>query len=402
LRIVIIIRVALRALHRNILRSALTALGIIIGIAAVVTIVSLGNGAKAVIEANVASLGTNIVTVFPGSFTSGGVRGGFGSFLSLTADDATAIQNEVGDIDGVSPEVRGRAQILANGLNWQTSVNGEGPDYPYIRNWPVAQGAMFSDQDVKSIAKVCVIGKTIVDQLFADQDPIGQTLRIRNIPFRVVGVLAMKGFNVNGQDQDDLVLIPYTSHMRRISRQTNINLILIAATAPEKLDKVKQDIEDLLLQRHKTPEPDFTVRTQEEIAAAQAQASQTMTGLLVGVAIVSLVVGGIGIMNIMLVSVTERTREIGIRLAIGAHGKDVLTQFLIEAILLSSLGGLLGAACGIGASEFVAWKNGWPVLISTFSIVGAIGFSAAVGIFFGFYPARKAAQLDPIDALRYE
>ncbi len=402
MRIVTIIRVALRALRRNILRSALTALGIIVGIAAVICIVSLGNGAKAVIESNVAALGTNIVTVFPGSFTSGGVRGGFGSFTSLTAEDATAVQNEVGDIDGVSPEIRGRAQILANGLNWQTSVNGEGPDYPYIRNWAVAQGAMFSDTDVKSIAKVCVVGKTIVDQLFPDQDPIGQTLRIRNIPFRVVGVLAMKGFNVNGQDQDDLVIIPYTSHMKRISRQTNINSILIAASSPDKLDNVKQAVEDLLTQRHKAPEPDFTVRTQEEIAAAQAQASQTMTGLLVGVAVVSLIVGGIGIANIMLVSVTERTREIGIRLAIGAHDNDVLTQFLIEAILLSLLGGMIGVLGGIAASQFLAWKNGWPVVISMLSVFGSVGISAFVGIIAGFYPAYKAAKLDPIDALRYE
>ncbi|HVS52297.1 MAG TPA: ABC transporter permease [Opitutaceae bacterium] len=402
MRLTNIFRVALRALSRNIMRSVLTALGIIIGIGAVVTIVSFGNGAKAMIEANVASLGTNIVTVFPGSFTTGGVRGGFGSFLSLTPEDATAIQQEVGDIDGVSAEIRGRAQVLANGLNWQTSINGESPDYSFIRNWPVAEGAMFSDQDVKSIAKVCVVGKTIVDQLYPDQDPIGQTLRIRNIPFRIVGVLAMKGFNINGQDQDDLVIIPYTSHMRRISRQTNINSILVAASSAEKLDKVKQDIEDLLTQRHKSPEPDFTVRTQEEIAAAQAQASQTMTGLLVGVAIVSLVVGGIGIMNIMLVSVTERTREIGIRVAIGAHGRDVLTQFLIEAIMLSSLGGIIGVLAGVGTSQFVAWKNGWPVMISTLSVFGSVGFSAFVGIIAGFYPAYKAAQLDPIDALRYE
>jgi putative ABC transport system permease protein len=397
-----IIRVAIRALRRNVMRSVLTALGIIIGIGAVVTIVSFGNGAKALIEANVASLGTNIVTVFPGSFTTGGVRGGFGSFLSLTPEDAEAIQAELSDIDGVSAEVRGRAQVLANGLNWQTQIMGESPDYTYIRNWPVVEGAMFSDQDVKSLAKVCVVGKTIVDQLFPDQDPVGQTLRIRNIPFRIVGVLGMKGFNINGQDQDDTIIIPYSSHLRRIARQTNVNSIMVAASSADKLDKVKQDIEDLLLQRHKAPEPDFTVRTQEEIAAAQAQASQTMTGLLVGVAIVSLVVGGIGIMNIMLVSVTERTREIGIRIAIGAHGRDVLTQFLIESIMLSSLGGIMGVLAGIGTSQFVAWKNGWPVMISTLSVFGSVGFSAFVGIIAGFYPAYKAAQLDPIDALRYE
>jgi putative ABC transport system permease protein len=397
-----IIRVAIRALRRNILRSVLTALGIIIGIGAVVTIVSIGNGAKAQIEANVAALGTNIVTVFPNFFSAGGVRSGFGGALSLTPEDADAIRNEVPDVEGVSPEIRDRSQVLANGQNWNTQVMGESPDYPYIRSWPIDAGTMFSDQDVKSLGKVCVVGKTIVAQLFPDQDPLGQTLRIRNLPFRIVGVLSEKGYNINGSDQDDIVIIPYTSHMKRVSRRANINNILVQASSPEKLDKVKQGIEDVLTLRRKGREPDFMVRTQEEIAAAQTQASKTMTGLLVGVAIVSLVVGGIGIMNIMLVSVTERTREIGIRLAIGAHGRDVLTQFLIEAIMLSLLGGLLGAVGGISASEFVAWKNGWPVLISTLSIIGAIGFSAIVGIVAGFYPAYKAAQLDPIDALRYE
>jgi putative ABC transport system permease protein len=397
-----IILVALRALRRNILRSVLTALGIIIGIAAVVTIVSIGNGAKAQIEANVAALGTNIVTVFPNFFSAGGVRSGFGGALSLTPEDADAIRNEVSDVVGVSPEIRDRAQVLANGQNWNTQVLGESPDYPLIRSWPIAEGAVFTEQDVKSLAKVCIVGKTIVDELYPNEDVIGKTLRIRNLPFRIIGVLGAKGYNINGSDQDDVVIIPYTSHMKRVSRRTNISTILVQASSPEKLDSVKQSIEDVLTQRRKGREPDFIVRTQEEIATAQTQASRTMTGLLVGVAIVSLIVGGIGIMNIMLVSVTERTREIGIRLAIGAHGRDVLTQFLIEAILLSLLGGLIGAGVGIGASEFVAWKNEWPVLISTFAIIGAIGFSAVVGIVAGFYPAYKAAQLDPIDALRYE
>ena len=279
---------------------------------------------------------------------------------------------------------------------------GESPDYPYIRSWPIASGSMFGDQEVKSLAKVAVIGKTVADQLFPNEDPIGQTLRIRNLPFRILGVLSTKGFNIGGQDQDDVVIIPYTSHMRRVSRRTNITTILIQASGPDKLDKVKLAVEDLLTQRRKGREPDFTVRTQEEIAAAATQTSKTMTLLLAAIAGVSLVVGGIGIMNIMLVSVTERTREIGIRLAIGAHGRDVLTQFLIEAILLSSLGGVMGVMLGIGASEFVSYYNGWPVLVSTSSVVIAVGFSAAIGVFFGFYPARKAAQLDPIDALRYE
>ena len=402
MRFTTIILVALRALRRNTMRSILTALGIIIGVGAVITMVSIGNGAKAQVEAQVASLGQNIITVFPGSFSQGGMRSGFGFSLTLTPEDAEAIAAEVEDIDGVSPEVRDRNQVLANGLNWNTSVMGESPDYPYIRSWPIASGSMFGDQEVKSLAKVAVIGKTVADQLFPNEDPIGQTLRIRNLPFRILGVLSTKGFNIGGQDQDDVVIIPYTSHMRRVSRRTNITTILIQASGPDKLDKVKLAVEDLLTQRRKGREPDFTVRTQEEIAAAATQTSKTMTLLLAAIAGVSLVVGGIGIMNIMLVSVTERTREIGIRLAIGAHGKDVLTQFLIEAILLSSLGGVMGVMLGIGASEFVSYYNGWPVLVSTSSVVIAVGFSAAIGVFLGFYPPRKAAQLDPIDALRYE
>jgi putative ABC transport system permease protein len=394
--------VALRALRRNAMRSILTALGIIIGVAAVITMVSIGNGAKAQIEAQVATLGQNIITVFPGSFSQGGMRSGFGAALTLTPEDAEAIAAEVEDVDGVSAEITERSQILANGLNWNTTVKGESPDYPYIRNWLVAQGTMFNEQDVKSLAKVAVIGKTVADQLFPNEDPIGQTLRIRNLPFRVVGLLDTKGFDMRGQDQDDVVLIPYTSHMRRVSRRTNINTILIQGSAPDKLDKVKMDVEDLLTQRRRGREPDFTVRTQEEIATMATATSSTMTLLLAAIAGVSLIVGGIGIMNIMLVSVTERTREIGIRLAIGAHGRDVLTQFLIEAILLSSLGGIIGVCLGIAASEIVSQTNGWPVLVSSSSVFIAVGFSAAVGVFFGFYPARKAARLDPIEALRYE
>jgi putative ABC transport system permease protein len=380
----------------------LTALGIIIGVGAVITMVSIGNGAKAQVEAQVASLGQNIISVFPGSFSSGGMRGGYGSAPTLTPEDAEAILAEVEDVDAVSPEVRDRNQVLANGLNWNTNVNGEGPDYAMIRNWRLVSGAMFTEQDVKSLSKVCVIGKTVVDQLFPNEDPIGQSLRIRNLPFRIIGVLDVKGFSLFGSDQDDVVIIPYTSHMRRVSRRTSISMIQIQASSPDKLDKVKQNIEDLLTQRRKGREPDFTVRTQEELAAAATQTSKTMTLLLGAIASVSLIVGGIGIMNIMLVSVTERTREIGIRLAIGAHGRDVLTQFLIEAILLSSFGGIIGVMLGVGASELVSYYNGWPVLVSTTSVVVAVAFSAAVGVFFGFYPARKAAQLDPIEALRYE
>ncbi len=397
-----IIKVALRALMRNTMRSILTALGIIIGVGAVIAMVSIGNGAKSQVEAQVASLGQNVITVFSGSMSSGGMRGGWGSSPSLTVEDAEAIQREVADISGVSPEVRDRNQILANGLNWNTQVNGESPDYPEIRSWKLSSGAMFTEQDVRSVAKVAIIGKTVADQLFPDTDPVGQTLRIRNIPFKILGVLDSKGFNLFGQDQDDTVIVPYTSHMKRLSRRTNVSSILIQASGADTIDKAQKDITEVLTQRRKGREPDFTVRNQIELAQTATATTQTMTLLLAAIASVSLLVGGIGIMNIMLVSVTERTREIGIRLAIGAHGRDVLMQFLIEATILSSLGGIIGILLGIGSSQLVSKLNGWPVLVSTSSVVIAFVFSAAVGMFFGFYPARKAAQLDPIDALRYE
>ena len=397
-----IIKVALRALMRNTMRSILTALGIIIGVGAVIAMVSIGNGAKAQVEAQVASLGQNVITVFSGSMSSGGMRGGWGSSPSLTIEDAEAIEREVTGIVGVSPEVRDRNQVLANGLNWNTSVNGESPDYPDIRSWKIASGAMFSDQDVRSVAKVCVIGKTVADQLFANSDPVGQTLRIRNIPFKILGVLDSKGFNLFGQDQDDAVLVPYTSHMKRLSRRSYISSILIQAANADVIDKVQKDITEVLTQRRKGREPDFTVRNQVELAQTATATTQTMTLLLAAIASVSLLVGGIGIMNIMLVSVTERTREIGIRLAIGAHDRDIRVQFLIEAMVLSSLGGIIGVLLGIGISQSLSVLNGWPVLVSTNAILLAVGFSALVGVLFGFYPAHKAAQLDPIEALRFE
>jgi putative ABC transport system permease protein len=396
------IKVALRALRRNTMRSILTALGIIIGVAAVIAMVSIGNGAKADVEAKVASLGENVITVFPGSFSSAGMRSGWGSASTLTVDDADAIKREVANVIGVTAEMRDRAQVLANGLNWNTQIMGESPDYPSIRSWPISDGTMFTDQDVRSVGKVAVIGKTVADQLFPDGNVIGQTIRIRNIPFKIVGMLAAKGFNLFGQDQDDTVVIPYTSHMKRIARRPNINSILVQAASAETIDKVQQDITDLLTQRRKGREPDFTVRNQVEFAEMATATSKTMTMLLGAIASVSLVVGGIGIMNIMLVSVTERTREIGIRLAVGAHGQDVLLQFLIEAVILSSLGGVIGILLGVGGSELVSMKTGWPILVSSSSVIVAVAFSAAVGMFFGYYPARKAAQLDPIEALRYE
>ena len=402
MRFINVIKVALRALRRSAMRSVLTALGIIIGVAAVIAMVSIGNGAKSQVEASIASLGQNIISVFPGNFTSGGMRGGWGTASSLTVEDATAISEEIAGVVAVSPEMRDRNQVLANGLNWNSQIQGEDVSYLDIRLWSIAEGEMFNEGDVRGATKVCVIGKTVATQLFPDSDPIGQNLRIRNIPFKILGVLSAKGFNFFGQDQDDIVIIPYTSHLRRIARRPNLNSILIQAQTPEIMARVQQDITDLLQQRRNGREPDFTVRNQQEIAEAATATTKTMTVLLGAIAGVSLIVGGIGIMNIMLVSVTERTREIGIRLAVGAHGRDVLTQFLIEAIILSLMGGTLGVLLGVGSSQLISRLNGWPVLVSTSAIVGAVAFSAAIGVFFGFYPARKAAQLDPIEALRYE
>jgi putative ABC transport system permease protein len=397
-----IIKVALRALRRSAMRSILTALGIIIGVAAVIAMVSIGNGAKSQVESSIASLGQNLINIFPGSMTSGGMRGGWGSASSLTVEDALAIQREVAGVAAITPEMRDRSQVLANGLNWNTQVLGEDISYLDIRLWSLADGEMFTEADVRSGTKVCVIGKTVATQLFPDMDPIGQNIRVRNIPFKIVGVLTPKGFNYFGQDQDDVMVIPYTSFLKRLARRPNLNSILVQAASPDDMARVQQDITDLLQQRRNGRDPDFTVRNQQELAEAATATTKTMTVLLGAIAGVSLIVGGIGIMNIMLVSVTERTREIGIRLAVGAHGRDVLTQFLVEAIILSVMGGALGVLLGVGASQLVSKLNGWPVLVSTTAIFGAVAFSAAIGVFFGFYPARKAAQLDPIEALRYE
>jgi putative ABC transport system permease protein len=402
MRLVTTLIIAFRALRRNKLRTILAALGMIIGVGAVIAMVSMGNGAKSQVESQIAGLGENMITIFPGSLTSGGMRGGWGSASSLTVDDAEAIKREVVGAIGVSPEIRDRQQVMANGLNWNTQVLGESPDFPNIRAWKLASGDFFTETDVRTAAKVCVIGKTVADQLFAGMDPIGQAIRARNIPLRVVGVMIAKGFNSNGSDQDDLIIVPYTTSMKRISKRDRITDIIVQANSQNTMVRVQNDIGDLLQQRRLGREPDYTIRNQLEIAEAAASASKTMTGLLGGIAFVSLVVGGIGIMNIMLVSVTERTREIGIRLAVGAHGKDVLLQFLTEAVALSVVGGSVGILLGIGASEYVSWAYGWPSQLSPLWMGIAVGGSALVGIFSGFYPALKASQLDPIDALRYE
>ena len=395
-------KIAARALRRNKMRSLLTMLGVIIGVGSVIASVSITTGATKQVEDKVASLGQNVVTVFSGSFTGGGMRGGWGSAPTLTVEDTTAIKNEVGNVVAVSPEIRDRMQILANGLNWNTQILGESPDYPQIRDWNIANGAMFTEGDVRSLAKVAVIGKTVVDQLFLNQDPVGQTLIIRNIPFKIVGVLESKGFNLFGQDQDDIVIIPYTSHMRRITKRTFVNSIMVQAATKDTINQVQDEINALLRDRHKSAEPDFTVRTQLELMQMATSTTKIMSVLLGAIASVSLIVGGIGIMNIMLVSVTERTREIGIRMAVGARGRDILIQFLIEAVTLSAVGGIMGIALGMAAAWTTSHFTGWPTL-TPFAWIGiACVSSALIGIVSGFYPAWKASRLDPIEALRYE
>jgi putative ABC transport system permease protein len=395
-------KLAARALRRNKMRSLLTMLGVIIGVGSVIASVSITTGATKQVEDKVSSLGQNIITVFSGNFSNGGMKGGWGSASTLLVDDARAIQNEVANVVAVSPEVRDREQVLADGQNWNTQVMGESPDYPQIRDWNMAEGTMFSDADVRSIAKVAVIGKTVVDQLFVNDDPLGQTLIIRNIPFKIVGVLEAKGFNLFGQDQDDVVIIPYTSHMKRITSRNFVNSIMVQAASKDTITQVQDDINTLLADRHKSAEPDFTVRTQLELMQMVTATSKTMSVLIGAIASVSLIVGGIGIMNIMLVSVTERTREIGIRMAVGARSRDILIQFLIEAVTLSAIGGILGIVLGMAAAETIAHLTGWPTLTPYAWIGIACISSALIGIVSGFYPAWKASRLDPIEALRYE
>ncbi len=399
------INVAFRALRRNKLRSALTALGIIIGVAAVIAMVGIGNGAKAQVEAQIASLGQNIVLVFSGSTTSSGIRTGWGGAGTLKIEDAEAIRREVSGVTAVSEEVVSTTQVAAGNQNWFTRIYGESADYLDIRQWPLADGAPFTPQDVRSANKVCVIGRTTATQIYGNDDPIGQVLRVKNVPFTITGVLTPKGLSAQGVDQDDIVIMPYTSAMKRVAGGTTLRNINVQVGDANEMNAAQKQIIDLLRQRHNIRpgrDDDFTVRSQQEIADAATATTNVMTGLLGAIAGVSLVVGGIGIMNIMLVSVTERTREIGTRMAVGAHGRDILTQFLIEAISLSSVGGILGIIIGIAAAKTIAITRHWPALISPGSIVIAFLVSAAVGIFFGFYPARKAARLDPIEALRYE
>lgn len=400
-------KVAFRALSRNKMRSILTMLGIIIAIAAVIAMVGLGQGASASIQAQIANLGNNMLFVWAGSSNMGGMRGGMGSSHTLTPEDVLAIEAECPAVRAASPAVRAGGQLVFGNQNWSASsgIIGANWKFPDIRAWPVASGEFFTEGDVRAAARVCVIGKTVADNLFAGVDPVGQTLRIRNLPFRVIGILSSKGQSQFGQDQDDTVIVPYTAAQKKMLSISHVHFAMVSAISPAATFSAEQQITDLLRQRHRlapNEENDFTVRNLTDVAEAADQSSRIMTTLLASIAGVSLIVGGIGIMNIMLVSVTERTREIGIRMAVGARSRVIRRQFLIESITLSVAGGMIGVLLGVGASWMFDVVAKWPTLISPVSILVAVVFSAVVGIAFGYYPARKAAALDPIDALRYE
>jgi putative ABC transport system permease protein len=400
-------RIAIRALGRNKMRSGLTMLGIIIGVGAVIAMVAIGQGASASIQSQIANLGNNMLFVQSGSMNTGGMRGGAGSSNTLIPEDADAIALECPSVRAVSPGVRANGQLVFGNMNWVASsgIQGTNEKFPDIRAWPIASGEFFTEGDVRTSARVCVIGKTIADNLFAGSDPTGQTMRIRNLPFRVIGVLSTKGQSAYGQDQDDTVIVPYTTAQKKMLSITHINQIMVSAISPAATFTAEKQITELLRQRHKlgaNQENDFFVRNLTDVAEAADQSSKIMTNLLASIAGVSLMVGGIGIMNIMLVSVTERTREIGIRMAIGARSAAIRRQFLIESVTLSVVGGIFGVLLGIGASITISKTLNWPTLISPVSIFAAVIFSVLVGVSFGYYPARKAASLDPIEALRYE
>jgi putative ABC transport system permease protein len=403
--ILMIFRIAVKALGRNKMRTALTMLGMIIGVAAVITMVALGTGAQSSIEAQIQSAGTNMIIVNAGNFMQGGVRMGQGNASTMTPEDAAAIVRVQG-VQYAAASVNTRGQIVAGNQNWGSQIQGTDVDLPLIRSWPTTMGAFFTPQDVTTASKVAVLGTVVRDQVFGGEaNPVGQVIRINNQPFTVVGVMASKGQSGMGQDQDDTVFVPYTTVMKKLRGITFINNVTVSAASAADTSATADRIAALLRVRHKIQpgDPDdFMVRTMEEMASVRVQATQTMTALLASIAGVSLLVGGIGIMNIMLVSVTERTREIGLRMAIGARGRDVLLQFLVEAMVLSLFGGSIGIALGFALSQGVTLWMQWPTAVSPQAVVLAFGFAAITGIFFGFYPARKAAALDPIDALRFE
>jgi putative ABC transport system permease protein len=400
-----LLTLGLQALSRNRMRSALTVLGIVIGVAAVIATLAIGTGAREAVQAQIRSLGANTLTVRGGTMTAGGVRMGGGSENTLTVDDADAIRRECPAVQAVAPMVRTSAQVVFGANNWATQIQGTTSEFPIVRAWPVSSGVFITDSDVRGAAKVCVLGISVARELYGDADPVGTIVRIKDMPFRVVGVLSEKGGQSWGGTQDDVVMVPLTTGMRKLADRKHLQSIAVSAVSERDVNAAEQQITELLRQRHRIREgmdQDFFIFTQQEIASSAAETSKVMTLLLASIAAVSLMVGGIGIMNIMLVSVTERTREIGIRRAIGARRRDIMLQFLAESSFLSLAGGALGVALGIAAATAVTQIARWPTMIQPAAVVLAFGFSTAIGVFFGYYPALRAAGLDPVEALRYE
>jgi putative ABC transport system permease protein len=399
-----LLKVASQSILKNKMRTLLTMLGIVIGVGAVIVMVAVGNGAQTMIKEQISSLGTNLIIVMPGSGVVGGANQGAGTFNKLTVADAEKLKSDGTMLSAVSPVVSTRTQVIGGTGNWRTSINGVSTDFLTIRDWSVTSGAFFEDADVKAGRKIAVIGATVANNLFPGSDPVGAQIQIGHVPFTITGVLAAKGQNAGGQDQDDVVLVPYSTAQNRLSGNVRIGQILVSATNADDIAAAQEEIKGIMRESHRLngADDDFTVRNQTEIAQAATSTTKVMSGLLAAIASISLLVGGIGIMNIMLVSVTERTREIGIRMAIGARGSDVLTQFLVESVAMSVLGGLVGLAAGYGGAALLGHITGWTTSTPPSAVAIAVGFSAAVGVFFGFYPARKAAGLNPIQALRYE
>jgi putative ABC transport system permease protein len=398
--------IAFRSINRNKMRSFLTMLGIVIGVAAVIAMLAVGQGAQNSINAQIQGLGTNVIMIMPGAHTQGGAHMEAGTASRLTTEDVLAIMQNCPSVSMASPVARSGVQVKFGGQNWRTTVYGGYPSYLSIRDWPTSYGANFTESDERRANKVCLIGQTVADNLFGEgSDPVGLIVRVNDLPSKVVGVLAGKGQNAMGSDQDDVIICPFSTVQKKILGETRVRMITVSAISPADIEQARQEINETLMNRRRGSEgdgSDYTIRTQTDISDMATATSKTLGLLLASIAFVSLLVGGIGIMNIMLVSVTERTREIGIRMAVGARGGDVLLQFLVEALVLSFFGGILGIAAGAGASWVISVSQGWPVTVSPWSIVLGFGFSAATGIFFGWYPARKASRLNPIEALRYE